>query len=176
MVRAKSLGNRSISRDRFGFITSKMYFATPEKPSNSSLTYYLDDLVRCLKANFQKCRQDSSYQSIGESMTNFKGRSTLKQYMPFKLVKRGIKIWLRCNASTGYTYDFNIYSGKEMELSVGTLGERVVNKLASSIIEPDVTLCFDRFFTSVHLVETISFSAVGTVMSNRKNLPVFVKN
>lgn len=173
----KSLGNHAvknaITRDRFLMITSKMYFSAPEKPSNCPKTYYVNDLVECLKKTFQTSRQDSVYQSIDESMTKFKGRSTPKQYMPLKPVKRGIKMWLRCDASTGYTYDFNIYSGKGLEQLEGTLGERVVNKLASTIIEPDVNLCFDRFFTSVKLLDSITYPAVGTIMSNRKNVPKF---
>lgn len=108
-----SLGNEAIksaiSRDRYKLISSKMYFASPEKPENCSKTYYIDDLVNCLKKTFMRCRQDSSHQSIDESMTKFKGRSSMKQYMPLKPTKRGIKMWLRCDANTGYTYDFNIY-------------------------------------------------------------------
>jgi hypothetical protein len=170
-----SLGNEAIkdaiSRDRFKFITSKMYFADPEKPENSSKTYYIDHIVECLKGSFRKCRKDSCFQSIDESMTKFKGRSSLKQYMPLKPVRRGIKMWLRCDSNTGYTYDFNIYTGKETQQVDGTLGERVVRTLASTIKENNVTLCFDRFFTSVHLLQSLNFPAVGTCIPNRKNLP-----
>lgn len=175
--RQLSLGNESIrsaiSRDRFAFITSKMYFAYPEKSSNASKTYYVEDIVQCLKHTFMKGRQDSVYQSIDESMTKFKGRSSLKQYMPLKPVKRGIKMWLRCDSLTGYTYDFDIYCGKQTENLTGTLGERVVNKLISSVLENDVCFSFDRFFTSVNLMQNLKYAAVGTVMSNRKNLPKF---
>lgn len=104
-------------------------------------------------------------------MTKFKGRSSLKQYMPLKPTKRGIKMWMRCDSLSGYVYYFNIYCGKEDGPTIGTLGERVVNNLAKTIKHPDVTLCFDRFFTSVHLLETLDYPALGTVMTNRKNLP-----
>ena len=43
--------------------------------------------------------------------------------------------------------------------------------LASTIKQNDVVLCFDRFFTSVHLLETLNFPALGTCISNRKNMP-----
>lgn len=94
--------------------------------------------------------------------------------MPLKPVKRGIKLWCRCDSESGYTYDLNVYSGKESQpITDGalTLGERVVKRLASTIQEPDVCLCFDRFFTSVNLLETCGYAALGTCMSNRKNLP-----
>lgn len=170
-----SLGNQSIkkafSRDRFQLLFSKMYFASPQKPDHCSKTYYIDDVAQCLKERFRKARQDSCCQSIDESMTKFKGRSALKQYMPLKPVKRGIKMWLRCDSYTGYTYDFNIYTGRETEQTEGTLGERVVTALSSTISEKNVALCFDRFFTSVNLLKTLDYPALGTCISNRKNLP-----
>ena len=57
--------------------------------------------------------------------------------------------------------------------SVGTLGERVVGAIVSTIKETDVTVAFDRFFTSVNLilVNTLQFGAVGTCNATRKNLP-----
>lgn len=172
-----SVGNtivkNSTSRNRFTLLLSKFYFNDPEKQNSNSKTYYVDELINCLKYNFQKCRSDSSRQSIDESMVKFKARSGLKQYMPMKPVKRGIKIWVRSDAFPGYTYDMNVYAGKEQEQVDGTLGERVVYKLASTIKSKDVVLCFDRFFTSAKLMKEISFPAVGTVMTNRKNIPKF---
>lgn len=46
-------------------------------------------------------------------------------------------------------------SGKEDGLLAGTLGEQVVHSLVSTIRQPEVTLCFDRFFSSIHLLETL---------------------
>ena len=37
--------------------------------------------------------------SIDEAMIPFKGRSSMKQYMPKKPIKRGFKIWVRADAS-----------------------------------------------------------------------------
>ena len=144
----------------------------PEKPSSAGKLYYMEELIGCLKHTFQRCRQDSSFQSIDESMTRFKGRSTLKQYLPMKPVRTGIKLWMRCDALTGYTYNMNVYAGKEgLPNPVGTLGERVLKALVSTIKETDVTLAFDRFFTSVNLMDTQRFGAVGTCNATRKNLP-----
>nr|XP_039259575.1 piggyBac transposable element-derived protein 2-like [Styela clava] len=170
-----SMGNAVIkatfSRDRFKLLSSKMYFNTPKKTSDASKTFYVDELLSCLKSTFQSIRQDRVFQSLDESMTKFKGRSSFKQYMPAKPVKRGIKVWMRCDSLTGYTYDMNIYVGKETVSQVGTLGKRVVKQLVSSIKESDVTLAFDRYFTSVNLMGDLNFAAVGTCMKNRKNMP-----
>ena len=49
----KSLNNecisKAISRDRFRFLFSRMYFADPEKPGDASKTYYIDEVVTCFK-------------------------------------------------------------------------------------------------------------------------------
>lgn len=54
---------------------------------------------------------------------------------------------MRCNSVNGYTYDMNIYTGKEMTIQEGTLRERAVRRLCSTIKERDITLAFHRFFT-----------------------------
>ena len=172
-----SMGNKMLkqtfSRYRFKLLMSKIYMNHPDKPNEADKLYYVEVFINCLKITFQKYRQDSPYQSIDESMTKFKGGCSFKQYLPLKPVKRGIKIWMKCDAQSGYTYDMNVYAGKKTEACTGTLGERVVNTLAASIKEVDITLTFDRFFSSVLLIDTNRFSAVGTVIKNRKNLPIF---
>ena len=177
---SRSLGNdlirEVISRDRFCLLFSKLYFNTPVKPADASKIFYIEDLVACLRMKFLQNREDSSCQSIDESMTRFKGRSSMKQYMPMKPVKRGIKIWMRSCAKSGYIYDFCIYQGKEGDgKSTDLLRERVISKLASSVkcAPTQVTLCTDRFFTSVRLQCTLPFPMVGTYITTRKNTPNF---
>lgn len=90
-----------------------------------------------------------------------------------KPVKRGIKMWVRCDSLTGYMYDMNVYAGAESVQQEGTLGERVVLKLMETIQASDVVICFDRFFSSVRLFQDIKFPAVGTCIRNRKNIPKY---
>lgn len=174
-----SLGNRvireAIGRDRCIFLLSKLYFAYPEKRADCSKTYYIDDVVECLKKTFLKVRTESSHQPRDETMVKFKDRSSLKQYMPLKPTKRGFKIWQTCDSMTGYIYDFNVYCGKEVVATESTLGERVVRKLCSTIRKPDICLCFDSFFTSLELMNTLDFPCVGNFMCNRKNVAKFEK-
>ncbi|XP_037047253.1 piggyBac transposable element-derived protein 4-like [Bradysia coprophila] len=171
-----TLGNKAIknaiTRDRFLLLASKLYFNHPKKPEGADKLYYMEKLVDCLKYTFKRARSESTFQSIDETMVKFKGRWSGKQYMPSKRPKRGAKIWTRSDAMSGYCYDFNIYKGKEQVATEGTLGERVVIKLCSSIGNEDVVICTDRFFTSYNLMKTLPFACVGTCMSNRKNVPV----
>jgi hypothetical protein len=51
-------------------------------------------------------------QSIDEGMIAFKGRLSLKQYLPAKPSKFGIKVWERASLQNGYVHEFQIYTGK----------------------------------------------------------------
>ena len=46
-------------------------------------------------------------------MIPFKGRRSLKQYLPKKPIKRGIKVWDRADAINGYLCEFRVYVGKK---------------------------------------------------------------
>ena len=87
----------------------------------------------------------SHWQSIHESMVLFKGRSSLKQYMPRKPVKRGYKIWERADATTGYVCQFEIYSGKD-NAKQGNLGEIVVKKMCREIQSSGSLIVFYLYF------------------------------
>ena len=56
------------------------------------------------------------------------GRSSMKQLMPQKPVKRGFKVWVRADTATGYFCDIDMYVGKPSDgvrIEVG-LRERVI--------------------------------------------------
>lgn len=125
----KSLRNEAIvaaiSRDRFLLLNSKLYFNQPKKPADAGKTYYMDELLRCLKYTFPRARSEATFQSIDECMIRCKARTSIKQYMKDKPTKRGVKGWVRADSESGYTYDINIYTGKAVGIVEGTLGERV---------------------------------------------------
>ncbi|KAF2886074.1 hypothetical protein ILUMI_20100 [Ignelater luminosus] len=92
---------KAISRHHCKLLLAKMYFNSPEKPENCSKQFYIEEVVNCLKLTFQKFLSEAAFQSIDESMAKFKGRSSMKQYLSLKPIKRGIKIWVRSDSSTG---------------------------------------------------------------------------
>lgn len=123
-VRNETIAN-AISRDRFMLIHSKLYFNIPAKPDGASKTYYMTEVINCLKKTFNQFRSEAVYQSIDETMVKCKARTSMKQRMPQKPERDGIKNWTRADALTGYVYDFNVYEGAQKEKVEGTLGERV---------------------------------------------------
>ena len=90
--------------------------------------------------------------AVDEAMIKFQGRSSLKQYMPMKLIKRGIKVWVLADSANGYFHKFDIYTGKQKKRQVG-LGEYVVKTLTDGLKKKNHHVFFDNFFTSTKLLE-----------------------
>ena len=169
-----SMGNQftknAISRNRFQILMSKLYFNHPEKPDNATKLHYVEELVICMKQTFSNAMSESSHQSIDESMVKFKGRSVLTIETYKKGSQSVAKVW--CTNWVYFWSEYLRWKNWKWWVSEGILGERVVTKFFSTIKISDV-LSFDRFFTSVNLVHTLPFSAVGTVIKLRKNVPKF---
>ena len=87
----------------------------------------LDSVLSCC----QKVPQEEN-QSIDEQIIPTKGRSSLRQYLPNKPQKWGIKVWARCGVS-GIIYDFDVYVGKQDDQNVS----REFGKVGVVVIEVD---------------------------------------
>ena len=115
--------------------------------------------------------------AMDEAMIPFDGGSGLKQYMPAKPVKRGIKVWCRADSHNGYMCDFQVYTGRR-EGAEGGLGKRVVLDLSQSLEGKHYHLYFDNFFTSVDLLQTLKergIYACRTVRQTSRGFPPALK-
>jgi hypothetical protein len=107
-------------------------------------------------------------------MILFKGRSSYKQYMPMKPVKRGYKVWCEADAHNGYLTSFEMYTGATQGSTEHGLGSSVVKRLSSPLAGKGYHLYFDNFFTSVDLAEDLlkdGLYCIGTARTNRKKWP-----
>lgn len=162
---------------RFKWILSNLHLndntLEPKRgDENFDKLYKVRPLLTHLSERFLNVFHPSENQSIDESMIKFKGRSTIKQYMPKKPIKRGFKVWMRCNDS-GFASQFEIYSGKR-EVVEKHLGENVVKRLTESLYGKNHKLFMDNFFTTYELfrfLETKNIYSCGTVILSRKNMP-----
>ncbi len=115
--------------------------------------------------------------AVDEAMIKFQGRSALKQYMPMKPIKRGIKVWVLGDSTNGYFSRFEVYTGKKDTRQVG-LGEHVVKTLTSELKGKNHHVYFDNFFTSVKLLEDLLEDGIygcGTARKDRKGFPPALK-
>ena len=103
---------------------------------------------------FQNAMTNSPKQSVDELMIKFKGRSSMKQYIKYKPIKRGFKFWFRCDSKTGYLYELDMYLGRK-ESTEYSLGESIVLNLAPPLNDSYCTLHFENFFSSPNLIQTL---------------------
>ena len=107
-------------------------------------------------------------------MVKYKGRLGFKQYMPMKPVKRGIKVWVRADATNGFVCAIQVYMGKEGRQPEHGLGHRIVSDLVHVLHGKNYHIFWDNFFTSVRLAEDLprnNLYLCGTTRSNRTDFP-----
>ncbi|XP_018403038.1 PREDICTED: piggyBac transposable element-derived protein 3-like [Cyphomyrmex costatus] len=140
--------------NRFGFFLSNIHIADNTKQPKKN------------------CWKPNKYLSVDESMIKFKDRSSLKQYMPAKPIKRGYKCWVLADESS-FVCKFQLYTGKT-ESTEKQLGARVVKDLTRHLVGKGYHVYFDNFFTGMDLMISLKkdiILACGTVRSNRTRLP-----
>ena len=79
--------------------------------------------------------------SIDKAMIPFKGRSSLKQYIP----NRGIRVWVSVNVINGA---IKVYAGKQGGVAVTGLGQRPQEAISGK----NYRIYCDNYFTSVNLI------------------------
>ena len=78
----------------------------------------LGNQLNAVNNNSAKLLSPARAFSLDEMMDKFYGRSVLRQYMPAKPNKYGVKFWAICCSCCGYSLTQDIYLGSSVE-SVG---------------------------------------------------------
>ena len=131
-----------------------------------------------LQSKFLQLYSPTEHQAIDESMIKFKGRQSMKQYVPLKPIKRGYKVWVRAD-DNGYTCESEVYTGKARGTTEHGLGGSVVTKLSEKIQGKGYKVYADNFFSSVGLAKSLSDKGIGycgTIRSNRRHLPALTED
>ena len=113
-----------------------------------------------------------------EAMIKFQGRSSLKQYMPMKPIKRGIKVWILGDSTNGYFSHMDIHTGRKGNEVEKGLGANVVKELTNDFQGRWHNVFFDNFFTSRALLcdlEEVKIYGIGTARTNRRHFPEDLK-
>jgi hypothetical protein len=94
----------------------------------------------------------------------------------------GMKIYKLCGSSTGYVWNFIVYTGKDTIYGQTHPGEktssRIVLEITCDLLDKGYCLYLNNWYTSLKLVDTIcsrKTDVVRTVRTNKKDFPDFVK-
>ena len=174
-----------ISRERFRDITRYLHFADnthlrqrgdPAFDRLGKVRPVIDAVSHSVASKYAPSRDIV----VDEAMIPFQGRSTLKQYLPLKPVKRGIKVWCLGDSTNGYIHNFQVYTGRadtDRDEEFG-LGARVVLSLTEPLHGRHHHVYCDNFFTSaallINLLQNGTYGC-GTVRQNSKDFPPDLK-
>ena len=127
-----------ITRNQFCDIQRYLHFVENSllPPSGSprySRLQKVQPIIDLLEDRFKSIYSLHRDVSINEAMIPFKGRSSMKQYMPLKPVKRGFKFWMLADAHTSYFSYFDVYTGNKSDTVQQGLGASIVKTLCKPI-------------------------------------------
>jgi hypothetical protein len=95
-------------------------------------------------------------------------------YIKGKPHKYGIKMFELCEAKSGYAYNLYVYTGAHPINSEHNTAFSVADRLCDKIKRKGHCVNMDRWFSSpkiFYLLLGCKTESVGTVMSNRKEMP-----
>lgn len=164
-----------MKRNRFELLMRMLHFNDNQIPNQNDKLVKIRPFLTLLKNNIQSVYSVGENMVIDESMIAWRGRLGFRQYIPGKKHKFGVKVFKLCTEN-GYTYDFEIYSGREVNTvtATGSVGEKIVMKLTNSLLNAGRTLYTDNFYTSCVLARVLlknKTHLIGTLRKNRKHLP-----
>ena len=165
-----------LSRNRFWQLNKVLHFADNthvitdrENPNYGRLS----KIRRLLTMLNEKCRKMTQFQhhAVDEQIIPFKGRASLKQYLPKKPKRWGIKVFSR-NADDGFMHDFCIYEGKPVtvEDSCGKQPGDIVLKLCCDLQDNiGHVVYFDNYFNFFSLQSKLHSRGIFSVGTLRKD-------
>ncbi|KAK2578804.1 hypothetical protein KPH14_012833 [Odynerus spinipes] len=159
---------------RFLQISRFLHFANNNTSNKSDKLNKIKPVIDFFNQKFREIYTMEEDIAIDESLIKFKGRLSYKQYNPSKRARFGIKMYKLCESSTGYCYNFKIYTGSDKIDIANNASETVAKELAKPILHKGHTLYLDNWYSSPNLFVTLVNSrtnVIGTVRANRKNMP-----
>lgn len=165
---------------RFKFILRCIRFddrTTREERKHIDKLCAIRQIFTIFVENIKKNYSPGSYVTIDEMLVGFRGRCSFRQYIPSKPNKYGIKIFAVVDAKTWYTYNLEIYPGRqpEGEYQMSYKPTDVVKRLVEPIYNTGRNITADNWFTDIPLVDylqTKKLSYVGTIKKNKRQLPL----
>ena len=149
---------RSImSRNRFKAIMGMLHVVDPFTEDDKDKLRKVRSLVEHFKERCMALYQPYREIAIDERMVKSKHHSGIRQYIKTKPTKWGVKLWVLADSTNGYTWNFNVYIGRNAEgtQSMNGLAYDVVMKLITPLLHQGYHLYIDNFYTSVKLVKDL---------------------
>ncbi|XP_048575717.1 piggyBac transposable element-derived protein 4-like [Nematostella vectensis] len=170
-----------MARDRFKALMAMLHVVNQIEEDDQDKLRKVRSFLDHFKERCKALYQPFQNVAIDERMVKSKHRSGMRQYIKNKPTKWGLKLWVLADSTNGYTYDFDVYAGRQTANAPSTngLAYDVVMKLLSPLLNQGYHLYCDNFYTSVTLIKDlflVKTPATGTAAENRRGFPEEMKN
>lgn len=165
-----------MTRDRFLLLLRYIHFCDNEDENldKSNRLFKVENVIKLVNANFKKVLTLGKKLVIDETMVPFRGRLRIRQYIPNKTHKYGIKLYKLCTID-GYTGKIIVYTGKNEKTPGQSHSENIVLSILDCIDDKEGHYVFaDNFYTSFSLARKLfekKMTYCGTLRRNRKGIP-----
>ena len=160
--------------------TSEISSDNGNKDPRHKIKLYLEKLAK----NFQRYYELGENITIDECLVHFKGRNSMKFYIPMKPHKWGFKIHLLCDSDTHYLYNMLFDPGKAGKSFIwnensASLSEAIVLKLLEPLDNKKRrNVFFDGWYSSLSLMKKLSkmgYLNTTVLRASSKELPAKIK-
>lgn len=168
-----------MSYSRYKFIKSHLrltdHETTEDDIKDGEKSHYKSkNAIKLINSMVKQIHNPTQKISIDESMIKFKGRCNIKNYMPHKPIKVGLKVFVGAD-SDSYVFGVKFYDG------IKSTNLETIRALCCNIKHKNHILYTDNFYTSLSVAQELKKDGiflVGTLRSNRglpSNPKLFVK-
>jgi hypothetical protein len=175
---------RLFTRKRFEALSKCLHVMNMEDGMHNRASSNFDKMGQCqwlidsIRTACKSQWQLGAYCTIDEMMVQYKDSyCPIRQYLPIKLEKWGIKIWCLVDSATKYVFDFDVNMEKSnvqgdvlpLPRGDGNLAQGVVMKLMEGLENEGQTVVIDNYFTSIDLFQKLHIRgiyATGTIRAN----------
>jgi len=170
-----------MSQDRFLLLLRLLHFNDNKNQIKGDRLYKITPIIETLRKKFKKIFKPSQKLCIDESIVEWKGRLSFKQFIPSKRHRFGIKLFVLCDCETGYLLDFIVYCGQQSHIDTLDnldVSGSVITTLMKQYYKKGHIVYMDNWYTSPTLLKHLSskkVGACGTVKANRKGMPNLCK-
>ena len=165
-----------MDNNRFNAIKKNLHFndnteAKPKDDPNYDKLFKVRPVVDSVLSKCQSMVPEPD-NSVDEQIVPTKCRTSLRQYMPKKPHKWGIKIWAFCGIS-GMLCNFEVYTGRgtdQRDIPGILMGGNVVYRLTRILPkERNYKVFFDNYFSSLNLMVMLKEEKIWAIATIRRD-------
>lgn len=169
---------RIMPRSRFLLLMQMFHLNNNDLQTDNDRMHKFFPLYVTLLRRYQATFYPYKKLCIDESIVQWKGRLSFKQYIPSKRHRFGIKLFVLCCSKTGYILNFEVYTGHRDETVQLPVSMKTVMNLLQPYLNVGHQVFVDNYYTSPQLFAALyekQTNACGTVRTNRRGMPKFPK-